>query len=319
MKEKKYDRWILMDAIIYHERYEEVTHTIEAIELLNNKLFESSKNNFVILEPSFIENILFIRNEDGTKHINKNILSILRKINADLKNVCFDNVHVASIDFRGLKNVLINLENVPNLDISSSRLSGVTLKGSLDGAKINGTNFEGYIGKLTLDPSKIQDKNLKYTHLSNMTIDGSFDDVSIENMKISNCKGNICINPQTVKDKNIRGVDFNGITLIGNYSTEQSNGRDDPDFSGCDMHTTKFKGCTGNIIIDLNTTPNPLTMCDITGVTILNYEGNEDKIGIGTYYVDKNGNEIYINNKKDLENIKKEKPQKGLRLLLKRK
>lgn len=316
MKEKKYDRWILMDAIIYHERYEEVTHTIEAIELLNNKLFESSKNNFVILEPSFIENILFIRNEDGTKRINKNVLSILRKINADLKNVCFDNVHVASIDFRGLKNVLINLENVPNLDISSSCLSGVTLKGSLDGAKINGTNFEGYIGKLTLDPSKIQDKNLKYTHLSNMTIDGSFDDVSIENMKISNCKGNICINPQTVKDKNIRGVDFNGINLIGNYSTEQANGRDDPDFSGCDIHTTKFKGCIGNIVIDLNTTLNPLIMCDITGVTILNYEGNEDKIGIGTYYVDKKGNVVYINSKKDLQN-NEEKTQKGIKLLLK--
>ena len=172
--------------------------------------------------------------------------------------------------------------------------------------------------KNEIKQQQIQDKNLEYTHLSNMTIDGSFDDVAISHMKISNCKGNICINPQTVKDKNIRGVDFNGITLIGNYSTEQANGRDDPDFSGCDMHTTKFKGCTGNIIIDLNTTLNPLTMCDITGVTILNYEGNEDKIGIGTYYVDKKGNVVYINSKKDLQN-NEEKPQKGLRLLLKRK
>jgi len=85
--------------------------------------------------------MLFIPNEDGTKSINNDIFYILRENKIDMDGVSFKNVHIKKHQFNGFKNVEINIDEIPNKDLSETILEGVKLIGSLDGANVKQTSF----------------------------------------------------------------------------------------------------------------------------------------------------------------------------------
>lgn len=320
-----YDREVLVklvsDSLKYFENSKNKNEVIKAAQLLMTKIKDSTDK--VELDSNFIENILFIQNEDGTKNIVMDVYYVLRRINADMKGVSFDNVYISGIYFNGLKNVEINIDKIPNKDISSTNFEGVKLIGSLDNAKIDKTNFTGYIGDLTLNPQTIQDKNLYLTHLCGINVNGPFDGVCISGMRTEGFKGEIIINPQTVKEKDLTWVDFNGIKLVGEYR-EESKTYDDACFDECQLSGTSFKNCIGKVVINVDKIGSSIVLSNLTGVELVGDISSVDMFR--TYYEDENGNKIYLDEKtketKDEDSeksIEKVKRKKSIFLWLKNK
>jgi len=220
---------------------------LKAIKILIKKYRE--KNNEIILEPEFIEEMLFIPNEDGTKSINNDIFYILRENKIDMDGVSFKNVHIKKHQFNGFKNVEINIDEIPNKDLSETILEGVKLIGSLDGANVKQTSFNGYIGNLILNPQKVKDKNLYFTELEGITINGSFDDVFIACTDFRGAKGDIIINPEKIKDKRISQAHLEGVHFVGNYN-EVSGNYDKACFDNCYLVGADFIGIKGQIQIN---------------------------------------------------------------------
>ena len=279
----------------YSEYKKEV---IKAAHLLMDKVRYCDEEN-ITLEPDFIEEILFTLNTDGTKSIVKDVYYELRSIGADLKHVSFDNVHISGYYFNGLKNVEINIQKIPNSNISKTFLEGVTVKGTLDGANIKETKFTGYIGDLVLNPQLIQNKDLYFTDINGLTVDGYFDDVNVSSMKTAGFKGKIIINPQKVKEKDLSNIDFNGIKLVGDYD-EKTETHSDPCFDDCKIYGTSFKGCIGNIVIPLDKIHWHASMCNFTGVKLTGKVKDDENLALMfSYYEDENGKKIYLVNNKD--------------------
>lgn len=274
----------------YYEKSDNKEGTLKAASALIHKAVHSGE--FIELEPSFIEDIMFIPNEDGTKTVVRNVYHGLRSIGTDMKGVSFKNAHISGLYFNGLKNVEINIQEIPNSDISDTFLEGVKIIGTLDGAYIRGTNFTGYIGDLTLDPQKIQKKDLYFTKLHNITIKGSFDDVHVSCMYTEGFKGEIIINPQKVQNKDISGIDFNRVKLVGDLD-EETQSYKDPCFDGCCIYNNSFKGCIGNVTINLAQALYGGALCNFTGVTL---EGDYEEVNVSySYYEADNGKLIYLN------------------------
>ena len=267
--------------------------TIKAAHLILGKV--SNNKNGIELDSKFIEDILFFENDDKTKSINGNVFNFLRTIKADMKNVSFNNVHITTMSFCRLKNVEIDIQEIPNYDISHTYLEGVKVIGSLEGANIEGTNFKGYIGNLVLDPQKLRNKNLKFTSLWGIIVKGSFNDVYISHMKTEGFKGEIVINPQKVKDKDLDDIDFNGVKFIGNEDNDE-NVYVEPSFDGCKIFGTKFRGCIGKVVLNLGKLYyNVIVTSDLTGVSI---NGNIDDYDLHTsYFYNENGEKIYFDEK----------------------
>lgn len=267
--------------------------TIKAAHLILGKV--SNSKNQVEIDSKFIEDILFFENEDKTKSINGNVFNFLRTIKADMKDVSFNNVHITTMSFCRLKNVEINIQEIPNYDISHTNLEGVKVTGSLEGANIEGTNFEGYIGDLVLNPQKLGNKNLKFTSLCGITVKGSFDDVYISHMKTEGFKGEIVINPQKVIAKALNYINFDGVKLIGNENNDEIV-YVEPSFDGCQILGTKFRGCIGKIVLNLGKLYyTDIITCDLTGVSI---NGNIDDYDLHTsYFCNENGEKIYFDEK----------------------
>lgn len=211
---------------------------LKTIKILLQKYRQLEEVKF---EPKFIEDILFSLNEDGTKSINNEIFYILRENNIDMNGVSFNKVHINRHQFNGFKNITINIDEIPDKDLSETVLEGVRLIGSLNGANIKQTNFKGYIGNLVLDPQTIKDKDLYFTKLHGITVNGSFDDVYINCTDFRGAKGIIEINPQKVRDKKLAMTYLEGVSFIGNYN-EQTNNYDKPCFDNCYLVGSKLKG-----------------------------------------------------------------------------
>lgn len=282
----------------YYDKSEYKKEVIKASHLLMDKV-RYCDGEYIILEPDFIEEILFVLNEDGTKSIVRDVYHLLRSIGADLINVSFDNVHISGYYFNGLKNVEINIQKIPNSNISKTSLNGVMVKGTLDGANIKETKFTGYIGDLVLNPQLVQNKDLYFTDINGLTINGSFDDVNVHCMQTKGFKGEIFINPQKVKEKNIWGIDFDGIHLVGDYD-EKTGTYGDPCFDDCRLHSTSFKGCIGNIVIPLDKIWWGASLCNFTGVKLTGKMKNNESTGLMfSYYEDENGKKVYLTDDKD--------------------
>lgn len=291
----------------YFDNQENKDEIIKAAQILMTRIKESSDK--VELDGELLESILFIQNEDGTKNIVKNVFFELKSIGADMSRVSFDNVHISDFYFKGLKNVEINIDRIPNKDISKTSFNGVKITGSLDGAKVNGTDFDGYIGDLTLNPQIVQDKNLCHTHLNGININGSFDDVCVIGMHTEGFKGEIIIDPQKVKDKNLSFMNFEGVRLVGRYD-EKRNDYEDACFDGCNINCCSFKNCIGRVVINLDKIVSVLALTNLTGTELI---GTGESVYIsGTYYEDEDGNKIYLDKKKELESQEKAKRPKSI-------
>lgn len=291
----------------YFDNKENKDEIIKAAQILMTRIKESSDK--VELDSKIFESILFIQNEDGTKNIVKDVFFGLKSIGADMNGVSFNNVHISGLYFNGLKNVEINIDSIPNKDISRTSFNGVKVTGSLEGAKVNGTDFEGYIGSLTLNPQMVQDKNLCRTHLRGINVNGSFDGVCVESMDTEGFKGKIIIDPQKVKDKKLSYINFEGVRLVGRYD-EKSNTYEDACFDDCTLSGCSFKGCIGRVVINLDKIVPILLLTNLTGTELI---GSGENVYISrTYYEDEDGNEIYLDKKKELESQEKVKRPKSI-------
>lgn len=287
---------LVNNMLKYYDKSENKNEVIKAAHLLIDKVRYCDAND-ISLESDFIEEILFIINDDGTKSIVREVYHQLRSIGADLTNVSFDNVHISGYYFNGLKNVEINIQKIPNYDISKTLLTGVKVNGTLDGANIEATNFTGYIGDLVLNPQLVQNKSLYRTHINGITINGSFDGVNISCMKTEGFKGEIIINPQKVQNKDLWCIDFNNIRLVGSYD-ENTGTYDEPCFEDCRLFETSFKGCVGNVIIPLDKLHyEAVHLCNFTDVRLT---GSKDNLSFSySYYENENGEKIYLTNNKN--------------------
>lgn len=305
---KKYDK----DKIIWEiktilEYYSHEVYALKYAKLLLNKVDENEK---ITLSSDEIKNVLFDRNT-----INKIIFDSLRRLNADFKGISFDNVPISGIRFNGLENVVINIDNVPDKNLSNTSFTGVKLIGSLDNAIINNTDFTGYIGELVLNPQTLKDKTIEGSKLSGIFIDGSFDGIDISRTNFTGVKGNVRINPQNVKDKELHGINFADTCLVGPFN-QNTKSYEEPSFKGCTINDCEFKGLKRKITIDLDEIEvsvfPKLSLCDLTDVLVkgtatsnylprhpVNEDGSilfEDVFDdlYGSYYEDVNGNTVYI-------------------------
>ena len=220
-------------------------------------------------------------------------------LGADLQDVSFDNFHISGYHFGAFKNMEINIQKIPNSDISKTSLKGVKVNGTLDGANIAQTDFTGYIGDLVLNPQLIQNKNLDFTSLNGITVNGSFDGVYVSSMRTEGFKGEIIINPQKVAEKKLWCIDLNGVRLVGDYD-EKTETYGDPCFDGCSLHETSFKGCIGNVVIPLDKIHQYVALCNFTGVKLTGkITDDEDLKLLYSYYEDENGKKIYFIDDKD--------------------
>ena len=291
----------------YFDNLENKDEIIKAAQILMTRIKESSDK--VELDSELLESILFTQNEDGTKNVVKDVFFGLKSIGTDMSGVSFDNVHISGLYFNNLKNVEINIDRIPNKDISRTSFNGVKINGSLEDAKINGTDFSGYIGSLTLNPQTVQDKNLCGTHLNGINVKGSFDGVCVIGMHTEGFKGEIIINPEKVKDKNLSYINFEGVRLVGRYD-EKSNAYEDACFDDCSISGCSFKGCIGRVLINLDKIVPVLFLTNLTGTELI---GTGEYVNTsGTYYEDVDGNKIYLDKKKELESQEKIKKTKSL-------
>lgn len=236
------------------EKNVNINKIISELEQSIKHLFSLYISTTKKIDIDFINEVLFLQNTDGTKRINKPIFSVLKENKTDMQGISFDGVHIKNHSFEGLQNVVINIDKVPEKDISKVKFTGVLVIGSLECANVEGTNFKGCISKLVLNPQKVKNKSLKNTVLEGIEIIGEeidlFQDVCIEGTDFTGTLGNPKINPQTVKSKSFLFTKLNGVELVGDYNQEDKT-YDLPCFDGCRLSVADFTGAKGQIIINL--------------------------------------------------------------------
>lgn len=299
------------------------------LKLANLLIGKVTNEKTLTLSTEEINEFLFEDDE-----INIVVLNVLKHFKADMTGISFSGKKIEGINFHGLENVSINLDEVPDKNLTNTTFYGVTITGTLDNAKLGNTDFNGYIGDLKLDPQKAKDKTISGTKLAGITIDGSLDGIIIQGVDFTKVKGEVKVNPQKVPGKELMSINFSGVTLCGDTEDEI------PSFKDCTIYDCKFNGLKNKIVIDideLNTTIFPkLAICDITDVTVMgnaksNYEPrhcvkedgsvifddvNDDLFGC--YYYDAKGDYVHVhlyqsmkwdtNNKKWLYLDRKEEP-----------
>lgn len=307
---KSYLKEQILSEIISLLRYHKDEKTcLLFANLLLNKVTTKEE---ITLNEEEISNFLF---KKDSIEINDTIFYCLSRLNADLTGINFDGKKITGLNFVNLNGVVINLDMVPDKDLSKVKFSGVTLNGTLNNAVIEYTDFSGYFGDIRLDPQTIKNKSIKDSNLSGVTIDGNLDDIVITGVDFSKAKGNIVINPQKVPNKELIGINFANVLLCGSIN-EDNKEIIEPSFVGCTIHECKFKDLKNTITINLDTLNShvfpKLAICDLTGVVV---EGNaksnykpmhcvkedgsvlfddvEDDL-FGSYYYDEQGNYVRI-------------------------
>ena len=302
---KKYSRDSIIETVknllTYHS---DDINCLAFAELLLNKI---NKVDELFLSSNEISKFLF---KKESNLVDIAIFNSLRAINADMSGVSFDNIIIKGLYFNGLEGGIINLDSVPEKDLSNVCFEGVRLTGNLDDAIIENTNFTGYIGDVVINPQNVKNKSIRGSKLSGVKIDGSFDNVNINGVDFTGAKGEIVINPQKIANKEFIGVNLSNVLLCGDE--KESN----PNFDGCTIYDCKFNNSRGNVVIDLDTIPDyfgsKLCICDLTNVIIKgnaksNYEAKHcvkedgsvlfDDCGddlFGSYYYNENGEYVHI-------------------------
>lgn len=258
-----------------------------------------------------IEEYLFNNCKDGTREIDILVWQFFKGINVDMKDVNFDNVNISGFHLSDFENVHIDLDKVPNKDLSKCTFRGVMLSGNLDNAIVNSTNFSGYEtdnekGYLTLDVDKVS--SLNGVKLNGIKVCGSFNDKDISGVDFSGALGDIKIDPQKVKDKHFICTKLDGVTLVGEDGV--------PSFKDVILIETSFRGVKNKeLVINLDELPEhtgKICCCDLTGVTVVGnavsnheekdsmredgtvlFDASDDDL-YGSYYYDKDGRQVYI-------------------------
>lgn len=307
---EKYSKEQTISEIIFLLKY----HNNEKSCLLFANLLLNKVNNDqkINLSKDEISNFLFTKDSN---EINNTIFYCLSRLNADLSGINFDGKKITGLNFSNLKGIEINLDRVPNKDLSNVKFCGVTLKGSLDNAVIEYTDFSGYLGDIIINPQTIMNKSIKGSNLSGVKIDGNFDNVVITGVDFSKAKGDIVIDPQKVPNKELIGINFANVLLCCS-ANEENKEFVEPSFEGCTIYECKFKDLKSPIVINLDTINASifpkLAICDLTGVGVegnakSNYEPIHcvkedgsvlfDDVGddlFGSYYYDEQGNYVHI-------------------------
>lgn len=307
---KSYSKEQILSEIISLLKYHKDEKTcLLFANLLLNKVTTKKE---ITLNEAEISNFLF---KKDSIEINDTIFYCLSRLNADLTGINFDGKKIAGLNFTNLNGVVINLDMVPDKDISKVKFSGVTLNGTLNNAVIEYTDFSGYFGNIRLDPQTIMNKSIKGSNLSGVTIDGNLDDIVITGVDFSQAKGDIVINPQKVPNKELIGINFANVLLCSSIN-EDVKEFVEPSFEECTIYECKFKNLKSPIVINLDTLNSyifpKLAICDLTGVVV---EGNAksnykpihcvkedgsvlfDDVGddlFGSYYYDEQGNYVHI-------------------------
>lgn len=301
---KKYEREQVIYEIISLLKY----HSKDKIclKFANLLINKATNEKDITLSTEEIKSYLF---KEESPEINFIIFNILRHLKADFTGISFDNKNISGLNFIGIENVSINLNNVLDKNLTNTTFNGVKLEGNLDNAKIDNTNFSGYIGDVKLDPQKVKDKSIRGSSLAGITVIGSLDDIEISGVDFTEVKGEVKINPQKIPKKQLYNINFKDTTLCSEDDKE-------PSFEGCTIYDCKFNGIKKDIIINLDEVESAffpkLAICDLTGVTVIgkaksNYEAKhcvkEDGSVIfenvkddlfGSYYYDKDGNYIHV-------------------------
>ena len=300
---------ILCEVISLLKYYSNEKTCLLFANLLLNKVNTEKE---ITLNEEEIRSFLFKKDSD---EINDIIFYCLSRLNADLTGINFDGKRIAGFNFENLNGVVINLDKVPDKNLSKVKFSGVILNGTLDNAIIENTDFSNYYGDIILDPQKIKNKSIKGSNLSGITINGNLDNIDITGVDFSNAKGDIRIDPQKVPNKELIGINFANVLLCDSINKDGQE-YTEPSFKGCTIHECKFKYLKAPIVISLDTLNSfifpKLSICDLTGVVV---EGNTksnykpihcvkedgtvlfDDVGddlFGSYYYDEQGNYVHI-------------------------
>ncbi len=228
--EEEYDEEIVLPEYDYKT---DNKMCLELSKILLDQIYAGKEK--ITLTKEQIESLLINRNNDT---VNKKIFYALCDLRADMTGVDLSGLYIHGLDFRGLKNLVIDLDKVKEKDFINVNFAGVTLKGSLDGCKLFYTRFGRSINDLKLDPQKIKHKSMKCTNLADITIDGSFDGVKIDYCDFTYAKGKKEINPQTVYGKTLEGIILHGVTFVGENGSK-------PSFKGCQIKYCNFDGIKG--------------------------------------------------------------------------
>ncbi len=276
------------------KHYSDEQISLQFAKLLLDKVNEKEE---ITLSPEEISKYLFNRE---TNKINNSVFFTLRSLGADLNGVSFDNIEIQGYYFNGFENITINLDLVPDKNLSKTCFEGVTLTGTLDNAILNYTDFKGYIGELRLNPQNAKNKSIHGSKLAGITINGSLDDIDICGVDFTDVKGDVKINPQNVPRKELLSINFSDTTLVGDYDKKTETYKE-PSFDECTIYDCKFKNAKGKIIINLDTLKNTfstkLAICDLTGVIVTGTtKSNYPQI----HAVLEDGSEVFYDVKDDL-------------------
>lgn len=302
---KTYDKEQVIYEIISLLKYH--SDNKNCLKLANLLISKATNEKTITLSQKEIKEVLF---ETETQEINIMVLNALKHLKADLSGISFAKKVIEGINFTGLEGVTINLDEVPDKNLTNTTFTGVTLTGTLDNAKLGNTDFTGFLGELSLDPQKVKDKTISGTKLAGLTITGSFDGIVIRGVDFTKAKGDIKINPQKVPQKDLMCINFSGVTFCGENENEE------PSFDDCIIYDCKFKNLKNKITINLDTLDASLfpklTICDLTDVTVIGktkshyeakhsvredgsilFENVQDDL-YGSYYYDANGDYVHI-------------------------
>lgn len=172
------------------------------------ELYNGSEPTKLGLDNETLEEILFDTIEKSGQKLRLFALpiEILKKI--DYERISFKDVCIEYVDFTGLKNVTINLDEIYNKSLYHTKLSEVKIAGSFVNANIEYADFTGCSVKLI--PQIVLNKSLEGAVLDGVTFTGAFDNTIISGANFRNSK-NAIINVEKLGSKDLKNCIFGGV------------------------------------------------------------------------------------------------------------
>lgn len=172
------------------------------------KLYNESVPTKLGFDNEALEEILFDTIEISGQKLRLFALpiEILKKI--DYEGISFKDVCIEYVDFTGLRNITINLDEIYNKSLYHTKLSGVKVIGSFVNTNIEYADFTGC--SVELIPQIVLNKSLVGTILDGVTFIGTFDNTIISGANFKNSK-NAIINVENLGSKDLRDCIFSGV------------------------------------------------------------------------------------------------------------
>ena len=172
------------------------------------ELYNGSEPTKLGLDNETLEEILFDTIEKSGQKLRLFALpiEILKKI--DYERISFKDVCIEYVDFTGLRNVTINLDEIYNKSLYHTKLSEVKIAGSFVNTNIEYADFTGC--SVELIPQIVLNKSLEGAVLDGVTFIGAFDNTIISGADFRNSK-NVIINVDKLGSKDLRNCIFGGV------------------------------------------------------------------------------------------------------------